>query len=166
MHLWKSSQQLPLTLDECWEFFTCPGNLKILTPKHLGFEQTTEDEKAKIYPGQLITHRIKPVLNIPIEWVTEITHVEKPHYFIDEQRFGPYKFWHHEHRFIRKDKGVEVVDIIHYKIPLGPLGELLHRFKIQRDLQEIFNYRRTKLEELFGSNAENVKNESSDTYFS
>ncbi|MBA3603920.1 MAG: SRPBCC family protein, partial [Parachlamydiaceae bacterium] len=95
----KYLQKIPLSLEESWDFFSSPKNLKILTPEHLGFEILNDLGNKKMYPGQIITYNVRPILNIPLEWVTEITHVQEPNYFVDEQRFGPYKFWHHEHHF-------------------------------------------------------------------
>jgi ligand-binding SRPBCC domain-containing protein len=103
-----------------------------------------------MYPGQIITYTIYPVAGIPVHWVTEITQVQKPFYFIDEQRFGPYACWHHEHRFVSIEGGVEMKDIIYYKMPFGPLGKLIHALKVKKDLENIFAYRKIKLESLFG----------------
>lgn len=91
------------------------------------------------------------MLGIPVKWVTEITHVDKPHYFIDEQRFGPYKFWHHEHRFKAIKQGVEIIDLIYYELPLGIVGTLINAIKVKRDIEAIFHYRTDKLNELFGT---------------
>ena len=146
----KYRQRVPLSLEACWEFFSSPANLKTITPTHLDFKMKSASYEGKMYPGQLIAYTIRPVLNFPIEWVTEITHVEELTYFIDEQRFGPYKFWHHEHRFYAISGGVEMVDTISYKVPFGFLGKLLNHLKIKSDIEEIFAYRRTKLEEIFG----------------
>jgi len=146
----KYLQKVPLSLEESWNFFSSPANLKILTPEHLGFEITNDLENKKMYAGQIIAYTIRPVLNFPIEWVSEITDVQEPHYFIDQQRFGPYKFWHHEHRFNPISNGVELVDIVYYKMPFGILGKALHYLKVKQDLQTIFAYRQKKLEKLFG----------------
>lgn len=150
MHYLKYSQKLPLSAEECWSYFSKPSNLKVITPEHLNFEMTSPFEADQMYAGQIFTYKIRPFLNIPLEWVTEITHVQAPNYFIDEQRFGPYKFWWHEHRFNPIPKGVEMIDLVYYKLPYGFLGELLHRLKIKRDIQSIFAFRAEKLEKLFG----------------
>lgn len=105
----------------------------------------------EMYAGQLIGYVLRPICNIPITWITEITHMEKPHYFIDEQRFGPYAFWHHEHRFHPIEGGVEMIDLVHYKLPYSFLGGLIHKVKLKRDLETIFSYRRQVLEDLFGT---------------
>lgn len=103
-----------------------------------------------MYEGQIIQHRLRPMFGIPIQWVTEITHVEPLSYFIDEQRFGPYKFWHHEHRFKEIARGVEIIDTIHYLLSFGILGRVLNHVKIRHDIERIFCYRQKKIKELFG----------------
>ncbi len=143
------SHKLPLSLEASWDFFSSPANLSTLTPEHLDFTITNSFDK-KMYPGQIISYTIRPVLRIPIQWVTEITHVEDLKYFIDEQRFGPYKFWHHEHRFNKIANGVEMTDTIYYKLPFGIVGNLLNAIKIGPDIQAIFAYRKAKMEKLFG----------------
>ena len=109
-----------------------------------------EHDEQEMYAGQIITHAIRPFLGIPIKWVTEITHVLKHSYFVDEQRLGPYIFWHHEHRFMTIRDGVRMVDILCYKLPFGFLGDLVNVIKVRRDVQFIFQYRQQKLKELFG----------------
>ena len=104
----------------------------------------------KIYPGQIIIYTVTPIWKIPLKWVTEITHVVDNKYFVDEQRFVPYALWHHKH-FIREiDGGIEMEDVIHYKIPLGHIGVLANYLFVQKKLGSIFVYRRKKLIELFG----------------
>lgn len=150
MYYLNYTQKLPLSLKESWDFFSCPINLKILTPEHLGFEITNEQKNGNMYGGQIIAYTICPLWNFPLQWVTEITHVKEPDYFIDEQRFGPYKFWHHEHRFRSIPDGVEMIDTIYYALPFGFLGRAFHSLKIKQDLEDIFSYRYIKLEQLFG----------------
>lgn len=150
MHYLKFQQKLPISLEQAWEFFSSPANLKIITPDYLRFEMTSQDERKEMYPGQIITYRIRPLLNIPMQWVSEITHCQKPLYFIDEQRFGPYTFWHHQHRFQAIPGGIEMVDIVHYKLPMGPIGNLINALKVRRDLEKIFAFRQVKLDQIFG----------------
>ncbi|MES2567872.1 MAG: SRPBCC family protein [Bacteroidota bacterium] len=107
---------------------------------------TTTEE---MYPGQIIQYRVSPILGIPLNWVTEITHVADKSYFVDEQRFGPYSFWHHQH-FIKAVKGgVEMVDIVHYKLPFGLIGKLLNMLFVKNQLKQIFDYRFKKIETIF-----------------
>ena len=146
----KYLQKLPLSLEESWFFFSSPANLKVLTPEHLGFEITNDLENRKMYPGQIIAYIVRPLWGLPLEWVSEITHVQEPYYFIDEQRCGPYQIWHHEHRFASIPNGVEMSDVVYYKMPFGFLGNAFHSLKVKHDLEAIFSYRNAKLEKLFG----------------
>lgn len=148
MYTLEFSKKIPLSLDDCWNFFSTPLNLAMITPKYLGFKIIHPKEYSKMYSGQIIAYTIH-IFGIPINWITEIKHIQQPNYFVDEQRFGPYRFWYHEHRFKAIGKGVEMFDTIHYKIPYGFLGKLLHA-KVKKDLEKIFSYRSSKLDELFG----------------
>ncbi len=103
-----------------------------------------------MYAGQVITYKVKPLLRIPMFWMTEITHVEEAKYFVDEQRFGPYALWHHQHHFKEVQGGVEMLDIIHYKLPFGPLGSLVNFLFVRKQLKGIFDYRFRYLEDHFG----------------
>ncbi len=151
MHILSYSQKLPITLDKAWDFFSNPENLKTLTPPHMGFEIMNTLHKQKMYAGQIIIYTIRPFCNIPLEWITEITHVKHHEYFIDEQRFGPYSFWHHTHCFTEIENGIEMTDTIYYKLPFGIFGRLLNSLKVEQDIKKIFSYRKTTLESLFGS---------------
>ena len=142
-------QKLPISVDEAWDFLSDPKNLKFITPDYMGFNIISGADR-EMYPGQIIQYIVTPVLGIKSKWVTEITHVRDKEYFVDEQRFGPYALWHHKH-FIKEIKdGVEMEDIIDYKIPLGILGQLVHPILVKPKLEEIFNFREKKLIELFG----------------
>ena len=143
-------QKLPITLEEAWDFFSNPGNLKEITPSNMGPIITSPERADAMYAGQIITYKVSPVMGIPLDWCTEITHVEKPNLFVDEQRFGPYAFWHHRHIFKAIDKGVEMTDIVYYKMPLGILGLMVNAIMVKKQLQEIFDYRYTFLENRFG----------------
>ncbi|RCW91282.1 SRPBCC family protein [Winogradskyella arenosi] len=143
-------QKLPITMDQAWDFLSDPANLKIITPDYMGFHILSGADRP-MFPGQIIQYIVTPVLGIKTKWVTEITHIKDHQYFVDEQRFGPYALWHHKH-FIREiDGGVEMEDLIDYKLPLGVLGQLAHPILVQPKLNEIFEYRTQKLEALFGT---------------
>jgi ligand-binding SRPBCC domain-containing protein len=144
-------QFLPITLDEAWAFFSTPINLKKITPEYMGFNILTNLGDSKMYPGQIIHYIVTPVLGIPMRWTTEITHVIDRKYFVDEQRFGPYSFWHHQHWFCEVDGGVEMTDIVNYGIPLGFLGQIANTIFVQSKLQEIFDYREKVTNEMFGA---------------
>ena len=104
----------------------------------------------KMYPGMIITYKISPLLGIKMNWMTEITHVDDKKYFVDEQRFGPYALWHHQHHFKAIEGGVQMTDLLHYAIPYGPIGTLANAFFVKGKVEQIFNYRTIAIEELFG----------------
>lgn len=135
-------------LQTCWDFFSSPANLKEITPSYMGFDVKTNIPN-KMYEGLIIGYQVSPLLKIPMEWVTEITHVRDKEFFVDEQRVGPYKLWHHEHHFKEVENGVEMIDIVTYEPPFGILGKLVHPFLIKPKLEEIFEYRFKKVESIF-----------------
>jgi len=149
LHTLHSKQNLPLTLDEVWDFMSNPKNLAVITPPTMGFV-TTSGADRKMYAGQVITYTITPLLGIKMNWATEITHVKDHAFFVDEQRYGPYDFWHHKHFFKEIPGGVEMEDLLHYKLPLGFIGRMVHPFLVKPKIEEIFAYREKKLIELFG----------------
>ena len=144
-----SKQNLPITLQQAWDFFSDPKNLKTITPSYMSFIIKSGAEKP-MFAGQIIQYIVTPVLGIKTKWVTDITHVENKKYFVDEQRFGPYSLWHHKHFLREIPGGVEMEDIVDYKIPMGILGQLVHPFLVKPKLKEIFEYREKKLIEIFG----------------
>ncbi len=142
-------QFLPISLDQAWDFFSSPINLKKITPEYMGFEITSDLGDGKMYPGQIITYVVTPVLGIPMSWATEITHVVDKKYFVDEQRFGPYTFWHHKHWFKTVEGGVEMTDIVNYGLPLGFLGRIANSLFVKSKLEEIFGYREKVADTMF-----------------
>jgi ligand-binding SRPBCC domain-containing protein len=146
----KRVQRLPISLDEAWDFFSSPGNLKEITPAYMHFTVLSNSDSEKMYAGQIITYKVRPVLGIPLFWMTEITHVEDKKYFVDEQRFGPYALWHHTHFFKAIEGGVEMTDLVNYKMPLGFLGNIAHAVFAKKQLEGIFDYRVKVLDEKFG----------------
>jgi ligand-binding SRPBCC domain-containing protein len=146
-----TKQFLPISKSEAWDFLSDPANLKLITPEYMGFNILSGADR-KMFAGQIIQYIVTPVLGIKTNWVTEITHVIDQEYFVDEQRFGPYALWHHKHFLKEVEGGVEMEDIVDYKIPYGILGRLVHPFLVKPKLNEIFDYREKKLNELFGQN--------------
>ena len=149
MHTLEQKQILPLSLEKAWKFFSDPRNLGKITPPEMGFDILQSDLPDEIYPGMLIAYRVKPLFNIPMTWVTEITHVHAPYFFVDNQKAGPYAFWHHQHHFRKVTGGIEMIDQLSYKVPIGFFGDLLAGRFIDRKVREIFEFRRAKLQALF-----------------
>ncbi len=142
--------RLPVGLSVAWDFFSDPRNLGRMTPPSLAIE-ITSGPPPRMVPGMIITYTIRPLLGIPVRWVTEITHVREPNLFVDEQRFGPYRFWHHQHHFREVDGGIEIADLVHYSLPFGVIGRVLGGSYVRRQLAGVFSFRRTFLEETFGT---------------
>ena len=146
----KTIQKIPIALEQAWDFFSRPDNLKDITPAAMGFIIKSKHHGTKMYPGQIIEYTIKPILAVPLYWMTEITHVKDRVYFIDEQRYGPYSLWHHQHRFTEIAGGIEMTDIVHYKIPFWFIGDIANALFVKHQLKTIFDYRFTTIEEKFG----------------
>lgn len=147
IHRLEITQKLHVSLEEAWNFFSNPKNLDLITPENMSFEIISGAE-SKAYAGQIITYKIRPLFNITMNWVTEITQCVDHKYFIDEQRFGPYTFWHHQHHFEEVEDGVLMKDILHYALPIGLIGEIMGKLFIHKKVHNIFNYRKEKLKEI------------------
>ncbi|MEE4258560.1 MAG: SRPBCC family protein [Bacteroidales bacterium] len=145
-----TKQDLNIGLDEAWDFFSNPANLNEITPAHMNFKIMSGLGNG-FYPGMIITYKIKPFLGITMNWVTEITQLREGQFFIDDQRSGPYKYWHHQHHFRATKNGVEMTDILHYAAPFGIIGKLAELLFVNRQVKHIFNYRKKKLDQLFNS---------------
>ena len=141
-------QHLPLSLSEAWDFFSRPENLAKITPPNLGFEVTSPLPQ-RMYAGMIVGYRVSPFGGIRVPWVTEITHMREPDFFVDEQRSGPYRLWHHQHFFRAVADGVEITDLVDYQLPFGFLGDLLAGRLVERRVAAIFDYRRRMLAEWF-----------------
>lgn len=144
-------QLINASIEEVWDFISSPKNLKEITPDYMGFDIVSPNLPEKMYTGMIIKYKVKPVANIPTTWVTEITEVRDKEYFIDEQRVGPYKLWHHQHILIPKEGGkVLMKDIISYVPPFGFLGAIANSILIKQKLNQIFDYRQKIIEAKFG----------------
>ncbi len=150
LHTIQTKQFLKSDINTLWAFMSSPSNLAKITPSYMGFN-ILSNEVEKMYAGQIIEYYVSPVLGIKMHWVTEITHVEELHYFVDEQRFGPYKMWHHKHFLKPVNGGVEMIDIVHYKVPFGFIGKIANTFFIKNKIKQIFDYRFNVLEKLFNN---------------
>jgi ligand-binding SRPBCC domain-containing protein len=145
------TQKMPISLEKAWDFFSSPLNLSKITPESMKFVVTSDyTEQTKMYEGMIITYKVSPLLGIKMDWMTEITTVKDKEYFIDEQRFGPFKFWHHEHHFEEIDGGVLMTDKLTYGIPFGIFGRLANTIIVAKQTQEIFDYRVKAVDEMFG----------------
>lgn len=150
IHTLHTKQNLPISVSEAWAFFSNPKNLKVITPDYMGFHIQSGADRP-MYSGQIIEYIVTPLFGIKTKWITEITHSVHQQYFVDEQRYGPYSLWHHKHFIKEIDGGVEMEDLLHYKLPFGFLGQLAHPLLVKPKLNEIFEYRKNKLIELFGA---------------
>ena len=151
MKIYRLEKKVILTSDmeTVWDFFSSPLNLNEITPPDMSFEILSNLTGLKMYPGMIINYKVRPFLNIPMRWTTEITHCEEGHYFVDEQRFGPYSFWHHKHFFKKVEGGIEMTDIVDYGLPLGILGQIANSIYVEQKLQGIFDYRNEVIHKLF-----------------
>lgn len=143
-------QQLDCTMDEAWDFFSTPRNLDKLTPKSVGFK-ITHCASEEMHEGQIISYKIKVAPLIWVSWLTEISHVEDRSKFVDNQLSGPYKVWHHTHRFVEDDEGVLMTDDVAYVMPFGVIGTIVNALFVRRQLKHIFDERRRLVAELFTS---------------
>lgn len=148
MYTLKAEQVIPISLDVAWDFFSNPNNLPKITPSWLNLK-VTSDLPDKMYQGMIITYKVYPVFGIPQNWVTEITTVKEKNFFIDEQRFGPYKFWHHQHHFKEINDGVEMRDIVSYALPFDPLSRSLNKLLVDKKVKGIFKFRKEVIGKYF-----------------
>lgn len=149
IHTLYREQIIPAPLDIVWEYFCDPKNLNRITPPDMNFEILSGGD-VRMYEGQLIEYRVEFVRGIRSRWLTEISHVRACEYFVDEQRLGPYRFWYHEHGFEATSSGTRMTDRVTYEAPVGVLGEILNRLWIAERLNQIFDFRRRTIMELFG----------------
>jgi ligand-binding SRPBCC domain-containing protein len=150
IHTLERTQTIRCTLEECWKFFSDPRNLARITPPELGFEVISTLPE-RMHAGLMIEYRVRPLFGVPMTWLTEITHVDEPHAFVDEQRIGPYKIWHHEHRFLDGGNGtVTMLDKVTYVLPFALFGEIAHPLLVAPQLERIFEFRTTAAEGIFG----------------
>ncbi len=150
MHIYRfyDEQEVHVALVEAWDFFSNPKNLVKITPPYMKFRMTNSPGE-DIFPGMIITYKVSPLFNYSLNWVTEIVYADEPHYFIDEQRFGPYKFWHHKHSFTAIPGGVLMKDEVYYALPFGIIGQIIHSVFVKKRLKKIFSYRKTALNKIF-----------------
>ncbi len=147
-----ASQTLSTDLETAWNFFSDPRNLSVITPPEMRFE-ITGDPPADVHAGLIITYRLTPlpILPLRVSWATEITQVDAPHFFADDQIAGPYALWRHVHRFREVDGGVLASDQVHWSLPFDPLSSPIAQLAVIPQLRRIFRYRARTLRERFGN---------------
>ncbi len=149
MHKLERIQHLPIDIDTAWNFFSSPKNLSKITPDYMNFRIISNFKEDKMYPGLFIIYKVSPIFGISMTWITEITQISEKKYFIDEQRSGPYKIWHHEHHFKVTNEGVEMSDLLYYKLPFGFIGKIINFLFVGKKVKSIFDYREKILNEMF-----------------
>jgi ligand-binding SRPBCC domain-containing protein len=149
IHTLTQSQEIPISLEDAWKFFSKPENLNEITPPDLEF-RITSGKPEPMHDGQIVTYKIRVAPMIWNTWVTEIKAVIPETQFVDEQRSGPYKFWHHLHEFESTDKGTLIKDKVNYALPFGIFGDIAHSLYVKNKLNQIFNFRKKILSEKFG----------------
>lgn len=142
------TQKLNISMEKAWDFFSSPVNLADITPPWLDF-RVMSDVPEKMYEGMMVQYKVHPFAGLPVWWVTEITHVSEPYFFVDEQRKGPYALWHHEHHFKETEGGVLMTDRVHYILPFSGIAQPVTGWYVARKLDAIFNFRAETLKRLF-----------------
>ena len=146
----RREQKINASQDRVWDFIATPANLKLITPDYMSFDILGQDLPEKMYAGMILMYRVSPLLGIKLNWVTEISHVKEGVYFVDEQRIGPYRLWHHQHHLKSHGDGVVMEDVVTYSPPFGLMGSAMKKFIIERKLNEIFDYRESAIDAYFG----------------
>jgi ligand-binding SRPBCC domain-containing protein len=149
MPVFQTTQIIKADINKCWSFFSDPANLANITPPAMKFIIKHPHPVPEMYQGMIIKYKVSPLFNIPIEWITEITEVSKPDYFVDNQLKGPYKVWHHQHFFEETEGGVKITDIVTYSLPFGFIGNLLAGRLVRKKVEGIFEYRSKIIESVF-----------------
>jgi ligand-binding SRPBCC domain-containing protein len=146
-HTLRVEQWIPHPVEDVFAFFADANNLEAITPPWLNFRIVSIDS-GPITSGSEIRYRLR-WHGVPIHWTTEIRHWDPPYRFIDVQRSGPYRLWHHTHRFEAHGGYTKMTDVVRYKLPFSFLGRIAHVIKVRKDVQRIFDYRRQRIEQLF-----------------
>jgi hypothetical protein len=150
-HELRREQWVPRPPEEVFAFFSDARNLETLTPGWLRFEILTPGP-IRVAAGARIDYRLR-WHGIPLRWTTEIVRWEPPRVFEDLQLSGPYRLWHHTHRFEPEGGGTRMTDTVRYALPFGPLGRAVHAISVRRSVERIFEYRYDQIRELFGGPA-------------
>ncbi|MBK6967143.1 MAG: SRPBCC family protein [Bacteroidales bacterium] len=149
MPVFQTIQIVNTSLEACWDFFSDPANLSVITPPEMNFRIKFPQPMPAMYQGLIIRYTVSPLLGIPLEWITEITQVKDHEYFVDNQLKGPFRLWHHQHFFREVPGGVEMRDVVNYELPLGKFGEFFGLGIVQKRVQGIFDFRSAVIEKKF-----------------
>lgn len=153
VHRLTATQVVSAPIGDVWAFFVDPANLAAVTPPWLRLRFTSTPPE-RVYAGLVVTCEVRPFLGLPLAWATEITHVVEGKRFIDDQRVGPYRLWHHQHELREVAGGTEIRDTVHYVLPLGAIGDVIAKVLVGPRLAAIFEFRRGVLREGFGPGPE------------
>lgn len=141
MPVFQKQQLIKADLGSCWDFFSDPANLSLITPPGMNFTILFPDPLHGMYPGMIIRYKVSPLLRIPVEWITEITQVREREFFIDNQVKGPFRLWHHQHLFRETANGTEMRDIVNFELPFGFIGRIGGSVIVQKRIEAIFRFR-------------------------
>jgi ligand-binding SRPBCC domain-containing protein len=148
-YIFRQEHWIQRPIDEVFSFFSEARNLEEITPPWVGF-RILSMSTGSIQEGTEIRYRLR-LHGVPIHWLTEILEWNPPYKFVDVQRSGPYKLWRHTHEFEAVDGGTRMIDNVEYALPFGVLGRIAHAMMVRRDVQQIFNYRRQRIETVFNA---------------
>jgi len=147
VYLLERRQRIEAPLEEVFPFFADAGNLERITPEWLGFRFVTP-LPVRMRDGARIEYQIR-LAGVPVRWLTRILRWDPPNGFVDRQERGPYRLWEHSHRFEPDGEAVVMTDRVHYALPLGPIGRLVHPVAVGPALGHIFDARHARIEEHF-----------------
>ena len=154
MYILRREQWIARPINEVFAFFASAHNLEEITPPWVGFKILSMSTDS-IQEGTTIRYRLR-LHGMPVHWRTDIREWNPPYCFVDEQTKGPYKVWRHTHRFEAHGSRTKMIDEVQYVLPFGVLGRMVHALKVRRDVSRIFDYRRRRIDVLFGRPGENA----------
>jgi ligand-binding SRPBCC domain-containing protein len=78
---------------------------------------------------------------VPFTMTSEVTAMDRPNLFVDQQTRGPFRRFHHEHRFHASGDGTVMIDSIEFSSPLGPIGRVVDRSFLERYMTKLIRER-------------------------
>jgi ligand-binding SRPBCC domain-containing protein len=149
IYSFKQTQQIQASLESVWNFFSTPDNLNHITPASMNFKTLLMTGGKAMYSGQLISYKLSPFPFLRVRWTTEIKNVVPLKSFVDDQLFGPFALWHHQHFFKENNGGCEMIDEVSYALPFGLLGRAVNYFLIENQVKKIFKHREEAVSKIF-----------------